>query len=122
MAPRRGQWFVQAGYLEDWRFNATLSGTPQGGVASPLLANIYLDRMDRFVEQTLMPPYTRGEQRSRNSAHATYNDACIALTAKDTVRKRTACDSPCSNFPTPTPTIQALRAATDKRHGRAGLE
>jgi group II intron reverse transcriptase/maturase len=60
---------LQAGYLEDWRFNAMLSGTPQGGVVSPLLANIYLDRLDRFVEQTLVPAYTRGAQRKRNPAH-----------------------------------------------------
>jgi group II intron reverse transcriptase/maturase len=34
---------LKAGYLEDWRWNATLSGAPQGGVASPILSNIYLD-------------------------------------------------------------------------------
>ena len=33
---------LKAGYLEDWKFNQTISGTPQGGVISPLLANIYL--------------------------------------------------------------------------------
>jgi hypothetical protein len=26
---------LKAGYLEDWRWNATLSGAPQGGVATP---------------------------------------------------------------------------------------
>jgi hypothetical protein len=57
---------LQAGYLEDWEFNATLSGAPQGGVASPVLANIYLDRLDRFVETTLIPQYTRGELRRQN--------------------------------------------------------
>jgi len=31
---------LRAGYLEDWRWNATLSGAPQGGVASPILSNI----------------------------------------------------------------------------------
>ena len=35
-----------AGYLEDWVWNATLSGAPQGGVLSPCLSNIYLDRLD----------------------------------------------------------------------------
>ena len=41
---------LQAGYLEDWRFHATLSGAPQGGMVSPLLSNIYLNRLDRSVE------------------------------------------------------------------------
>jgi group II intron reverse transcriptase/maturase len=40
---------LKAGYLEDWKFNRTLSGTPQGGVVSPILANIYLDRLDQLV-------------------------------------------------------------------------
>lgn len=57
---------LQAGYLEDWRHGATLSGTPQGGVASPILANIYLDRLDQFVEQVLIPANTRGGARRRN--------------------------------------------------------
>ena len=54
---------LRAGYLEDWRWNATLSGAPQGGIASPVLSNIYLDRLDQFVEQQLIPEYTRGEKR-----------------------------------------------------------
>ncbi len=54
---------LHAGYLEDWRWNATLSGAPQGGIASPVLSNIYLDRFDQFVEQQLIPEYTRGEKR-----------------------------------------------------------
>jgi group II intron reverse transcriptase/maturase len=37
---------LKAGYLEDWTYGRTLSGTPQGGVVSPILANIYLDRLD----------------------------------------------------------------------------
>ena len=39
---------LQAGYLEDWVWNATLSGAPQGGVLSPCLSNIYLDRLDKL--------------------------------------------------------------------------
>ena len=42
---------LQAGYLEDWVWHATLSGAPQGGVASPILSNIYLNRLDSFVEK-----------------------------------------------------------------------
>jgi group II intron reverse transcriptase/maturase len=57
---------LEAGYLEDWRYNPTLSGTPQGGTVSPILANIYMDRLDRFVEQTLIPEYTKGKRRAKN--------------------------------------------------------
>jgi len=35
---------LAAGYLEDWVFNTTPSGVPQGGVVSPILSNIYLHR------------------------------------------------------------------------------
>lgn len=54
---------LKAGYLEDWVWGTTLSGVPQGGVASPILSSIYLDRLDKFVEQTLIPQHTRGTRR-----------------------------------------------------------
>jgi group II intron reverse transcriptase/maturase len=60
---------LQAGYLEDWVWNATLSGSPQGGVVSPVLSNIYLDRLDTFVETVLIPEYTRGGRRARSPAY-----------------------------------------------------
>ncbi|WP_371648207.1 MULTISPECIES: reverse transcriptase domain-containing protein [unclassified Streptomyces] len=60
---------LTAGYLEDWKWGATLSGAPQGGVASPILSNIYLHKLDEFVETVLIPEYTRGERRARNPAY-----------------------------------------------------
>lgn len=45
--------FLQAGYLEDWQYHRTYSGTPQGGILSPLLANIFLNKLDTFVELEL---------------------------------------------------------------------
>jgi|SRR5882724_1974423 len=63
------QAMLRAGYLEDWEWNATLSGAPQGGVASPVLSNIYLDRLDQFAETVLIPEYTRGNMRRRNPAY-----------------------------------------------------
>ena len=57
---------LKAGYLEDWVRHDTLSGVPQGGVASPILSCIYLDKLDKFVEQELIPQYTRGASRILN--------------------------------------------------------
>ena len=50
---------LKAGYMEGWEKRGTYSGTPQGGVISPLLANIYLDRLDKWVEKELLPKYNR---------------------------------------------------------------
>lgn len=59
---------LRAGYIEDWKYHRTISGTPQGGIVSPLLANIYLHELDQFMEgkinafdkgnrRALCPPY-----------------------------------------------------------------
>lgn len=57
---------LAAGYLEDWQFNRTLSGVPQGSVISPLLSNILLDKLDKYVEAILIPKYTSGVKRRPN--------------------------------------------------------
>lgn len=57
---------LQAGYLEDWTYHATWSGSPQGGVISPVLSNIYLDKLDKYIEEKLLPTYTKGGVRRRN--------------------------------------------------------
>jgi group II intron reverse transcriptase/maturase len=54
---------LEAGYLEDWSYRPTHSGAPQGGIVSPILSNIYLDRFDRWVEAELIPAHTRGMRR-----------------------------------------------------------
>lgn len=41
---------LKAGYMEDWQYHGTFSGTPQGGIISPLLANIYLHELDVFMQ------------------------------------------------------------------------
>jgi group II intron reverse transcriptase/maturase len=73
---------LKAGYLEDWRWNATLSGVPQGGVVSPVMSNIYLHKLDNFVETVLIPEYTRGRIRRQNNEYARVRSA------KDRARER----------------------------------
>jgi group II intron reverse transcriptase/maturase len=65
---------LKAGYLEDWKYHETLSGCPQGGVVSPILSNVYLDKLDKFVEQILIPQYTQGRHRKTNPAYRRLND------------------------------------------------
>jgi retron-type reverse transcriptase len=73
---------LRAGYLEDWRWNATLSGAPQGGVVSPILSSIYLHRLDDFAENTLIPEYTRGETRTRNKEYEKVRQAAARARKK----------------------------------------
>ncbi|WP_207924239.1 reverse transcriptase/maturase family protein [Actinomadura bangladeshensis] len=78
---------LQAGYLEDWVWHATLSGAPQGGVTSPVLSNIYLDRMDKFVETVLIPQYTRGGSRTRNPAYREVENMISRIRNRQKYRK-----------------------------------
>ena len=43
--------FLKAGYMEQWEYHKTYSGTPQGSGMSPVLANIYLSELDTFMEE-----------------------------------------------------------------------
>jgi group II intron reverse transcriptase/maturase len=60
---------LKAGYLEDWEYHDTLSGTPQGGVVSPILSNICLNKLDEFAERELIPQYTAGTRRTASPAY-----------------------------------------------------
>jgi len=74
---------LEAGYLEEWTRHETQSGTPQGGVISPLLANIYLHKLDEFVEDVLRPQYTRGKTRRFNPAYNAHTKAMLKAKADD---------------------------------------
>lgn len=43
--------FLKAGYIENWQYSKTYSGAPQGGICSPILANVYLNELDRKLTE-----------------------------------------------------------------------
>lgn len=53
---------LKAGYLEEWKYYPTYSGTPQGGVVSPILSGIYLHELDCYIEN-LVEQFTKGKRR-----------------------------------------------------------
>jgi group II intron reverse transcriptase/maturase len=54
--------FLRAGYIEDWQYHDTYSGTPQGGNLSPILANVCLNELDRRMEAKIAE-FNSGKQR-----------------------------------------------------------
>ncbi len=64
--------FLKAGYLEDWKYHNTYSGTPQGGIISPILANIYLDEFDKYMKE-YCGAYRKGKQRHVNNEYFRLN-------------------------------------------------
>lgn len=63
------QELLDAGYMENWTYSTETSGVPQGGIVSPILANILLDKLDTFVEETLIPKYTKGNRKRANQEY-----------------------------------------------------
>jgi group II intron reverse transcriptase/maturase len=87
--------FLKAGYMENWQYHKTYSGCPQGGIISPLLANIYLHELDKHVaeiaEKFNKPResrYTESYKRIRNKAGSIKRKLCVAKDSEE--RKKLA--------------------------------
>src|SRR6266704_356881 len=66
--------FLRAGVMYRGNFNETLTGTPQGGIVSPLLANIYLHTLDKYMESTYLnlPQWQRQKRRHQGKSNFLY--------------------------------------------------
>lgn len=76
--------FLKSGYMEKWEYNATYSGVAQGSGFSPILANLYLDKFDKYIEE-YMKTFNKGKTRKvgkdygrLKGRYQLYNEKCRA--------------------------------------------
>lgn len=63
--------FLKAGYMEQWEYGRTYSGVPQGSGVSPVLCNIYLNELDKFMEQYAINYNTTAQRKRLSTAYKT---------------------------------------------------
>lgn len=73
--------FLKAGYLENWEYHYTYSGTPQGGIISPILSNIYLHELDSFIKKFICD-FNIGNKRPVNPEYQKINNRLHQLKYK----------------------------------------
>jgi len=74
--------FLKAGYMEQWTFNKTYCGTPQGSGCSPILANIYLDELDAYMDK-YKQKFDRGTKIKRNPEYIRLDNKTRRLKQKN---------------------------------------
>lgn len=70
--------FLRAGYMENWKYKATYSGAAQGSVISPILANIYMHELDKFMEAYKLR-FEKGKYRQINLVYNRLASKCVRL-------------------------------------------
>jgi group II intron reverse transcriptase/maturase len=91
---------LKVGYVEDWKYHKTYSGTPQGGIVSPLLANIVLNEFDQYVEKHVIPKNTKGRKRKRNAEYMKMANEAVKARKEGEYKHAKALQKAYSTLPT----------------------
>ena len=119
---------LEAGYMDEWIYHNTYSGTPQGGIISPLLANIVLNELDCVVEDVLIPEHTKGTRRKDNPEYFKWHQKALKAKKKGKVseyqeylKKQRACPVYMTNDPNYS-RLRYVRYADDSLLGWIGTK
>lgn len=61
--------FLKAGYMEQWTYGRTYNGVPQGSGVSPVLCNVYLNELDRYMEKYAEEYNTKAKKKRFATAY-----------------------------------------------------
>ena len=100
---------LKAGYIEDWQQRPSLTGTPQGGVISPLLANIFLHELDNYVLDKMKPNFDNGQSKRMNQSYRKLRDAALRARKAGQYLKAKALCALRNKLPSRDPTDEGYR-------------